>query len=187
MHSSRDLGLLNWFAVHGTALNNTVTLISGDNKGAASQLFEKHMHRQGAGESAWNASDPDFVAAFAQSNSGDVSPNTEGAFCTDTGLPCDPSRSTCDGRNELCNGRGPFWPDCFASSHEIGRRQFVKARELFDNTTASRELHGDIDYRSIFVNISSVILAQDGSNGTCRPAMGYAFAAGTTDGETRGQ
>ena len=56
---------------------------------------------------------PQFVSAFCQSNCGDVSPNVLGAFCVDTGLPCDFDHSTCNGKNELCYGRGPgyilFW------------------------------------------------------------------------------
>ena len=40
----------------------------------------------------------DFVAAFAQSNEGDVSPNTKGPHCLDTGLPCDFNHSTCNGK-----------------------------------------------------------------------------------------
>lgn len=50
---------------------------------------------------------PHFVSAFCQSNCGDVSPNVLGAFCLDTGLPCDFNHSTCGGKNELCYGRGP--------------------------------------------------------------------------------
>ena len=42
-----------------------------------------------------------FVAAFAQSNEGDVSPNTKGAHCLDTGLPCDFNHSTCNGKVRL--------------------------------------------------------------------------------------
>ena len=38
------------------------------------------------------------MAAFAQSNEGDVSPNILGAHCIDTGLPCDPVHSTCNGK-----------------------------------------------------------------------------------------
>lgn len=53
------------------------------------------------------AEKPQFVSAFCQSNCGDVSPNTLGAFCTDSGLPCDFNHSTCNGKNELCYGRGP--------------------------------------------------------------------------------
>ena len=42
-----------------------------------------------------------FVAAFASSNLGDVSPNTDGAKCTDTGKPCDYNTSTCNGKVTL--------------------------------------------------------------------------------------
>jgi neutral ceramidase len=38
------MGLINWFAVHATSLNNTNTLISGDNKGLASLFLEKEMN-----------------------------------------------------------------------------------------------------------------------------------------------
>lgn len=50
---------------------------------------------------------PGFVSAFCQTNCGDVSPNVLGAFCLDTGLPCDFNHSTCGGKNEMCYGRGP--------------------------------------------------------------------------------
>lgn len=48
-----------------------------------------------------------FVGAFCQSNVGDVTPNVLGAFCTDSGKPCDFQHSTCDGDNQRCLGRGP--------------------------------------------------------------------------------
>lgn len=63
---------------------------------------------------------PQFVSAFCQSNCGDVSPNTLGAFCIDTGLPCDFNHSTCGGKNELCYGRGPGY-----ISHCIGDSFFL--------------------------------------------------------------
>ena len=71
---------MSWFPVHCTSINNTNSLISGDNKGVAAQLMEKW-----AASSASNVSDSSFVAAFAQANVGDTSPNTQGAFCADTG------------------------------------------------------------------------------------------------------
>ena len=49
----------------------------------------------------WNPSDHiwfwqgSFVAAFASSNLGDVSPNTKGPFCVNTGESCDNPQSTC--------------------------------------------------------------------------------------------
>lgn len=71
-------GLVTWFPVHCTSMNNTNRLISGDNKGAAEQFAERWGRRQqGVAE--------DFVAAFAQSNVGDTSPNTAGPICLDTG------------------------------------------------------------------------------------------------------
>lgn len=51
--------------------------------------------------SHWNLSDHvsilqgSFVAAFASSNLGDVSPNTKGPFCVNTGESCDNPQSTC--------------------------------------------------------------------------------------------
>lgn len=71
-----------WFPVHCTSINNTNSLISGDNKGVAAQLMEKWAR---AGENGVANGKADFVAAFAQANVGDTSPNTQGAFCADTG------------------------------------------------------------------------------------------------------
>ncbi|XP_074290250.1 neutral ceramidase 2-like [Silene latifolia] len=129
---------------------------------------------------------PKFVAAFCQSNCGDVSPNVLGAFCIDTGLPCDFNHSTCGGKNELCYGRGPGYPDEFESTRIIGERQFRKAADLFN--TASEQIKGKIDSRHAYVDFSNleVTISKQGGGTeevkTCPAAMGFAFAAGTTDG-----
>ncbi|KAK1420838.1 hypothetical protein QVD17_22731 [Tagetes erecta] len=129
---------------------------------------------------------PHFVSAFCQSNCGDVSPNVLGAFCSDTGLPCDFNHSTCGGKNELCYGRGPGYPDEFESTRIIGERQFKKASDLF--TSASEKLNGKIDFRHTYLDFSQleVTLPKQGGGSetvkTCPAAMGFAFAAGTTDG-----
>lgn len=132
------------------------------------------------------AGKPKFVSAFCQSNCGDVSPNVLGTFCIDTGLPCDFNHSTCNGKNELCYGRGPGYPDEFESTRIIGERQFIKAVELFDS--ASELVKGKIDYRQTYLDFSNLEVTLLSSNGsqesvkTCSAAMGFAFAAGTTDG-----
>jgi neutral ceramidase len=131
------------------------------------------------------ADKPKFVSAFCQSNCGDVSPNVLGAFCIDTGLPCDFAHSTCGGKNELCFGRGPGYPDEFESTRIIGERQFNKASDLF--TTATKQLTGKIDFRHSYLDFSKlqVTIPKNGGNDvikTCPAAMGFAFAAGTTDG-----
>ncbi|KAF3324499.1 neutral ceramidase-like isoform X1 [Carex littledalei] len=129
---------------------------------------------------------PKFVSAFCQSNCGDVSPNVLGTFCIDTGLPCDFNHSTCNGKNELCYGRGPGYPDEFESTRIIADRQFEKAVELFNS--ASEKIQGKVDSRHIYVDFSQLDVAVTSSKGkqevikTCPAAMGFAFAAGTTDG-----
>ncbi|KAL9374281.1 hypothetical protein Peur_033901 [Populus x canadensis] len=124
---------------------------------------------------------PQFVSAFCQTNCGDVSPNVLGAFCIDTGLPCDFNHSTCNGKNEQCYGRGPGYPDEFESTRIIGERQFKKAVELFNKAT--EQLKGKVGYRHAYVNFSNLEVAQgNGVVKTCPAAMGFAFAAGTTDG-----
>ncbi|CAN1322842.1 Neutral ceramidase 2 [Linum perenne] len=126
--------------------------------------------------------DRKFVGAFCQSNVGDVTPNVLGAFCVDSGNPCDFNRSSCDGNDQLCVGRGPGYPDETLSTKMIGERQFNKAVELF--TSASDKLDAKIDYRHIYLNFSSleVELEGKGTVRTCPAAVGPGFAAGTTDG-----
>ncbi|XP_021289070.1 neutral ceramidase 2 isoform X2 [Herrania umbratica] len=129
---------------------------------------------------------PQFVSAFCQSNCGDVSPNTLGAFCIDTGLPCDFNHSTCNGKNELCYGRGPGYPDEFKSTEIIGKRQFKKAVELFNKAT--EKLKGKVGYQHAYLDFSNLEVSVPKMGGgsavvkTCPAAMGFAFAAGTTDG-----
>jgi neutral ceramidase len=173
--SGKGIGMINWFAVHGTSMNNTNGLISGDNKGYAEFLMEQYMNGNGSipGQGP-------FVAAFAQSNLGDVSPNTRGAFCADTGLPCDYNHSTCNGKNELCRGIGPG-KDMFQSTEIIGRKQFEKALELYNS--AMIPVVGPVDFRQAYVDMTKYTFELDNTVvHTCPPAMGYAFAAGTTDG-----
>jgi neutral ceramidase len=173
-----ELAMLNWFAVHGTSMNNTNTLVSGDNKGHASYLFERLKN----GPDTLPGYGP-FIGIFAQSNEGDVSPNTMGAFC-DNGDPCDFAHSTCNGRSQNCHGYGPGKND-FESTRIIGMKQFEKALELYNS--ANVELSGPIDYIHTFIDMSNVtVTPQFTSTGqigyTCVAALGDGFAGGTTDG-----
>ncbi|KAG8371451.1 hypothetical protein BUALT_Bualt13G0088900 [Buddleja alternifolia] len=154
---------------------------------SSGKSITRFMSLTGRVRSALRQADrPKFVSAFCQTNCGDVSPNVLGAFCTDTGLPCDFNHSTCGGKNELCYGRGPGYPDEFESTRIIGERQFRKAVELFN--AASEQLKGKIDYRHAYVDFSklNVSIPKQGGGAdvikTCPAAMGFAFAAGTTDG-----
>ncbi|XP_052762808.1 neutral ceramidase B-like [Mya arenaria] len=168
----KPFGMISWFAVHCTSMNNTNRLISSDNKGLAELMFEAEMN----GEHVLPGKG-DFVAAFAQANEGDVSPNTQGPHCLDTGLRCDFNKSTCNGRNEMCVAFGPG-KDMFDSTRIIATYQFQKAKELFDS--AFTKLTGPVDFRHTYTNMTDQTLP-DGKR-TCKGAMGYSFAAGTTDG-----
>ncbi|KAK4474500.1 hypothetical protein MN116_001649, partial [Schistosoma mekongi] len=181
------IGMINWFAVHPVSMNNTNTLVSSDNKGLAAILFEQKMNgNQMLGKGP-------FVAAFAQANEGDVSPNTAGPRCIDTGLPCDFVHSSCGGRAQNCIAFGPG-ADMFESTKIIARKQFEKAWSLFNNATM--EINGSVSFIHQYVDMTNIsvyykvsynpivilIHVKNTLGTTCKPAMGFSFAAGTTDG-----
>ncbi|MCE9669103.1 neutral/alkaline ceramidase [Myxococcus stipitatus] len=143
-----DIGLINWFAVHATSMGNTHHFISGDNKGLASSLFEK---THDAGDT--------FVAAFAQSNEGDVTPNILGGT----------------------NGGGA---DDFEDTELSARRQYDFATRLWAQATTP--LTGGVDYRHTFVKMDAVDVAPGFTDGqprhTCPAAIGLSMIAGAEDG-----
>lgn len=134
--------MVNWFAVHGTAMNNTNGLVSGDNKGYSSYLFERMMNGN-TEQGALPGMGP-FVAAFAQANEGDCSPNTQGAHCPD-GTPCSWNSSTCNGRTQMCRATGPGATD-FETCQIIGERIFNFSVELYENATKTQPLSGPLSY-----------------------------------------
>ncbi|XP_051883476.1 neutral ceramidase [Pristis pectinata] len=172
----QGIGVLSWFAVHPVSMNNTNHLVSSDNMGYASYLFEQEKNvgcLPGEGP---------FVAAFASSNLGDVSSNTRGPHCVNTGETCDNPDSTCPiGGSSMCMSSGPG-RDMFESTAIIGLSIYNKAKELF--RTATREIKGPINFAHQWVNMTDVTVQFNSTHKghTCKPALGYSFAAGTTDG-----
>ncbi|RZI84549.1 MAG: alkaline ceramidase [Rubrivivax sp.] len=152
---SRAVGALSLFPTHGTSMTGKNKLISGDNKGYAAYHWE-HDH---AGVRYLSSTAP-FVAAFAQTNAGDMSPNLN-----------------------LKPGSGPT-EDEFENTRLIGTRQSDKARALSAQSGAL--LSGGVDYRMRFIDMSRVQVAgtytPDGqAHITCPAALGAAFAAGSTE------
>jgi neutral ceramidase len=143
------IGILNWFAVHPTSVNFHYKLSTSDNKGYAAYVVEQ-------AKSARHTDQPEFVAAFANSNCGDVTPNLN------------------------LDATGPGQTD-LESCTIIGNRQAAVALELFESAT--EELSGPIDVRHTFVDFSQVTVADQftgaGEQHTCPSAWGYAFAAGS--------
>ncbi|XP_042674309.1 neutral ceramidase-like isoform X4 [Centrocercus urophasianus] len=174
--NGHDLGLISWFAVHPVSMNNTNHLVNSDNMGYASLLFEQEKNKgvlPGEGS---------FVAAFASSNLGDVSPNTKGPFCINTGESCDNPQSTCPvGGASMCMAMGPG-TDMFDSTRIIAQNIYLKAKELY--TSATQELTGPLLSAHQWVNMSDVQVRLNATHmvKTCKPALGHSFAAGTIDG-----
>ncbi|KAM6105784.1 LOW QUALITY PROTEIN: neutral ceramidase [Pterocles gutturalis] len=172
--NGRELGLISWFAVHPVSMNNTNRLVNSDNMGYASYLFEQEKNK------GMLPGEGSFVAAFASSNLGDVSPNTKGPFCVNTGESCNNPQSTCPtGGATMCMAMGPG-DDMFESTRIIANI-YLKARELYKK--ASQEVTGPLSSAHQWVNMTDVSVDHTTHVvKTCKPALGYSFAAGTIDG-----
>ncbi|UFS95206.1 neutral/alkaline ceramidase [Nocardia huaxiensis] len=119
----REIGAVTWFATHNTSMSNKNRLISGDNKGYASFAFEHGEHGVRYLDGA------DFVASFAQTNSGDMSPN----------LNLHPT----DGPTQ----------DEFENTRIIGERQYRAGK---DALAAARPMGGTIDSLLCYIDISDI-------------------------------
>ncbi|KAI8341054.1 Neutral/alkaline nonlysosomal ceramidase [Chlamydoabsidia padenii] len=181
----KDLGMINWFAVHGVSVNKTNRLVNGDNKGYAAYSVEKSKLFSNTLVS--NSTDA-FVAAFAQSNEGDVSPHTFGFFCTGTDQLCDGTKTNKCPWGSTCQGRGPGWlVGHLESNRIIGENQAAKAIALYLKAKGDNQyiINGSVDYKQVYWNVPETkIMQSDGSiHSLCKPAMGFSFIAGTTDAE----
>ncbi|MCT4598861.1 MAG: neutral/alkaline ceramidase [Vallitalea sp.] len=160
------LGVLNWFPIHPTSMGNTNQLISSDNKGLASYLYEKENNTD-------YSNDKTFVAAFAQSDCGDVSPNIHG-------------------------GEQGYGDNDFESTKYAGEQQYSKCKQLSES--ASSRLSGNIDYRHKYINFAQINISKEYAEfransdipetiseptseiKTYDAAVGYSFACGAEDG-----
>jgi neutral ceramidase len=145
------IGALSWFAVHPTSMTYNNKFISGDNKGYAAYALEQRHGTRYTGK-------PEFVAAFANSNAGDVTPNLN------------------------LNNTGPGKTDT-ESTQIIGERQARAAQKLLDQP--GEPVRGPIEVRHEFVDFSQLAVAAEftgaGEQRTWPSALGYAFAAGSTE------
>ncbi|GAC54851.1 neutral/alkaline ceramidase [Gordonia amicalis] len=142
----KDVGAITWFSTHGTSLADHNVLIAGDNKGYASYL--------------WERTQPGFVAAFPQTNSGDMTPNLSLKWFTPSGPTTDNKRNC-----EL-----------------IGERQYIAGRRAFDATRPMTR--GGVDSVTRYVDMSAVRVSgtftPDGKPASTTPAMMGAAAAATS-------
>jgi len=152
---SADVGAVSWFATHNTSMTGRNTLISPDNKGYASYQWEHD-------DSSVRYLDdrPGFVAAFPNTNAGDMSPNLN-----------------------LRPGSGPT-EDEVENTRIIGERQNRKAQQIFAG--AQTEVTGGVAHRMRFVDMGSVAVdgryTTDGNPGTtCSGVVGASTLAGSVE------
>ncbi len=147
------LASINWFAVHPTSMTFNNKLISGDHKGYASLTWEKNP-----GAYTGALLDENFIAAFAQSTPGDVTPNLN-------------LNNTGPGKNDI------------DSTQIIGQRQLFVAQKLFND--AAQIITGPIESRQLYIDMSNVNVSHKftgaGEQVTCPSAYGYAFAGGSSE------
>lgn len=162
VQGNQEVGMISWFAVHPTSLSNSYTHNSSDNKGFASLAFERLKSSSYDEEGA-------FVAAFANSNAGDMSPNLN--------LP------PLDNTSDDATGPGANEEE---STDIIGQRQFDAALDLYNNAT--EQLTGSVKIVSRYADFSNLEIAPkftDGSTeSTCKAALGLSFQAGAEDGRS---
>lgn len=99
--AGKEIGSINWFGVHTTSVSNDLNKVCSDNKGYASDFYEKDKG-------------DDVVAVFAQGTCGDVSPR----------FKYNPKRKYQRGYWE-----GEFQDD-YKSAKYNGKLQFEKAKEI---------------------------------------------------------
>ncbi|XP_061491416.1 neutral ceramidase [Rhineura floridana] len=174
--NGEDMGLFSWFAIHPVSMNKSNCLVSSDNVGYAAYLLEQEKN-----EGYLTGKGP-YVAALGSSNLGDVSANTNGPHCINTGESCENFNNYCpEGGSQMCIATGPG-KDMLESTQIIGRNIYLKAKEL--STKASEEINGPIRTAHQWVNMANVTVQFNATHSgrTCIPALGYSFAAGTIDG-----
>jgi neutral ceramidase len=157
---AEPVGAINFFATHGTSMTNQNTLISGDNKGYAAFHWERLVE-----STDYLAGRPDFIAAFAQTNPGDMTPNIDRR------------------RIDKKHGIGPT-RDEVENTRIIGRRQYDAAAALL---AEGDELGHTVDARLTYVDLGNVEVSAeftpDGRPHRTGPAMAAASQiAGTDDG-----
>lgn len=167
----RSAGLINWFGVHPTTLGPAQSLVSGDVKGTAALEFERLMGTDYRADSAQGT----FVAAFAQSDEGDSSPNIH---IEEHPYP-DPRR-----------GAGE---DALDSNAISALKQLARALELYGSGDM---LQGPVDYRLIRIPIDNITVEDPAvlaslqhppeldaaDKRTCAGVLGVSFGAGAEDG-----
>ncbi|KAL8187100.1 UNVERIFIED_CONTAM: hypothetical protein K2H54_033146 [Gekko kuhli] len=131
-------------------MNKTNRLTSSDNVGYAAYLLEQEKNK------GYLSGEGPYVAALGSANLGDVSPNTKGPHCINTGESCENLHNYCPvGGAKMCIASGPGH-DMLESTKLIGRNIYLKAKEL--SSAAYEEINGPLSSAHQWVDMSNVTL-----------------------------
>ncbi len=144
-----EVGMINWYGMHNVSASQDYRYVSADNKGVASQMFEADKGTQAPLSTG-------FVAAFANSEEGDVSPNTCGI------------EDSCGSTTE-------------EGVYLVAKKQYDKAKSLYDSAT--NNVTGTLAARIQYVDMPGYQVngayTYDGSDTTiCEGSIGWSFTAG---------
>lgn len=148
--NGQPVGFINWFAVHATSMSSEYRHVAIDNKGYAAWATEEAL-----GVDHRHPEEASFVAAFAQSSPGDMTPNLG-----------------------LTPGTGPGEDDV-SHARIIGERHMRAVADAGDGEPVAG---GGVDGIFRWVDCSDIAIdaqwTTDGKPGHTRPAiLGAAFAA----------
>ncbi|MGW0002897.1 neutral/alkaline non-lysosomal ceramidase N-terminal domain-containing protein [Nocardia grenadensis] len=152
--AGEEVGAITWFATHNTSMTNKNRLISSDNKGYAAFACEHTDHGVRYLDGA-----PGYIAAFAQTNAGDMSPNLD-----------------------LRPGSGPTGNE-FDNTRILGERQHDAARTA---VAAANPMNGPVGSVFCYIDLSDIAVdgrfTPDGAaRRTAPPAAGVSLLAGSVE------
>ncbi len=203
--SGTPLGAFSWFPVHGTSMNNTNRLVNGDNKGAAAQQMErwaaKHLNASNYIAAFCQAN----VGDTSPNTLGPICMDT-GEPCDAVHSTCGGKVEQCIGRgpawpNHMESTRmiglkqSTKMQELLFGSASLpnGSATPSSSSSLYSTTTTNDTatnqpvyLSGPIESRHMFLDMRNIQITPSPftprGGRSCLPAMGFAFAAGTTDG-----
>ncbi len=157
--NGRIIANINWFGTHCTSVSNDQYKICADNKGYASEYFERYYQEK--------YKDENTICIFAQDACGDVSPNY-----------------LWDVRKQWTRGK---YKDDYKSAQYTGDLQYQKARSISEGIKSINNFSNRIESFQSYIEFSNIICDPEFTDGeknkrTSGACLGVSFLEGTVEG-----
>lgn len=153
------LGLVSWFASHGTCLHHQNRKLHPDHKGASADLLEAEARAAG---------NPRYVAIFAQGAAGDVTPNHR----------WDAARKLMVGRYERDEDSVAY-----VARLQARRAAIIAEQALAHGTMLEGPVDGAVRFTDFFdAKVDPRFVGGQEGLRTAPPRLGFGFACGTLEG-----